>query len=188
MARRHLDFYETNAFAVHALRKRVTISGTVIEHCNGLGAISRCFEDCVVITNDIDPEKPATYHGKAQDFCLGEYTPPWQWHERQIMPWVITNPPFSDAFDIVRKSVEAGCPSCYLLRLSWVEPTRSPEEKGGRGFWLKAHPPEAMIVLPRYSFTGDGKTDSVTCARFCWNLPPGTLKGPAIQIAPEGED
>lgn len=183
MARRHLDFYETNAFAVRALRKRVAISELVLEPCNGLGAISKLFLDCVVLTNDIDPEKPAHSHLRAQDINYET-----SGHAGMAKPWVITNPPFSDAFDIVRKSVEAGCPSCYLLRLSWVEPTRSPEEKGGRGFWLKAHPPEAMIVLPRYSFTGDGKTDSVTCAWFCWNLPPGTLKGPAIQIAPEGED
>lgn len=183
MARRHLDLYETSAFAVAALRKRVAISGTVIEHCNGFGAISRCFHDCVVFTNDIDPAKEAMEHGRAQDYDLAGVSD----FALGDKPWVVTNPPFSEAFDIVKKSVEAGCPSCYLLRLSWVEPTRSEEAKGGRGTWLNKHPPEAMIVLPRYSFTGDGKTDSVTCAWFCWNLPPGSLTGPAIQVAPEGE-
>ncbi len=38
----------------------------------------------------------------------------------------------------------------------------------GRGAWLAAHPPQALIVLPRMSFTGEGKTDSVTCAWVVW--------------------
>jgi hypothetical protein len=34
--------------------------------------------------------------------------------------------------------------------------------------WLAEHPPTKLIVLPRISFTGDGKTDSVTCAWYVW--------------------
>ena len=186
MARRHLDFYETNAFAVRALRRRVNIQGQVFEPCNGLGAISSQFQDCVVSTNDIDQTKPAMFHFDAKGFDYKMFQIDGLPNDNTPI-WVVTNPPFNEAFDIVRRSVEAGCPSCYLLRLSWVEPTRSSEEKGGRGQWLSKHPPEAMIVLPRYSFTGDGKTDSVTCAWFCWNLPAGVLKGPAIQVAPADE-
>lgn len=50
-----------------------------------------------------------------------------------------------------------------LLRLSYLEPTKD------RGHWLNDHPPTQMIVLPRISFTGDGKTDSVTCAWMIWH-------------------
>lgn len=34
---------------------------------------------------------------------------------------------------------------------------------------LAAHPPTQLIVLPRHSFTGDGKTDRVTCAWMIWD-------------------
>ena len=37
-----------------------------------------------------------------------------------------------------------------------------------RGAWLNEHPPTTLIVLPRISFTGNGKTDSVTCAWMVW--------------------
>ena len=39
----------------------------------------------------------------------------------------------------------------------------------GRGAWLAAYPPTTLIVLPRISFTGDGNTDSATCAWFVWD-------------------
>jgi hypothetical protein len=49
-----------------------------------------------------------------------------------------------------------------LLRLSFLEPTFERQDL------LIDNPPDAMIVLPRYSFTGDGKSDSVTCAWMVW--------------------
>ena len=55
-----------------------------------------------------------------------------------------------------------------LLRLSYAEPCLN------RAEWLKAHPISHLIVLPRISFTGNGKTDNVTCAWFVWDkLRPG---------------
>lgn len=200
MARRHLDFYETGAAAVRALRNRIKISGTVIEPCNGLGAISKMFPDCTVITGDIDPEKPADIHCDAREFQYEQFdalVPPAisvygrgvrVWNAEHIQrPWVVTNPPFSIFVPIVKRAVLRGNPACFLLRLSAAEPTRDPKDVNYRADFLKERPPEAMIVLPRYSYTADGKTDSVTSAWFCWNLPFGALTGPAIQVAPEGE-
>jgi hypothetical protein len=58
-----------------------------------------------------------------------------------------------------------------FLRLSYLEPVRN------RGAWLAAHPPTGLIVLPRISFTGDGQTDTVTCAWMVWDkLARGTIR------------
>lgn len=189
--RRQLDFYETGEAAVKALRKRVKISGTVIEPCNGLGAISRHFGDCVVITGDIDPEKTPMHVCDAREFryeaTVGSVTEKWLQYQL-IKPWVVTNPPFSIFMPILKRPVELGLPTCFLLRLSALEPTtRDEKDINRRGEWLAGRPPEGVIVLPRYSYTGDGKTDSVTSAWMCWNLPPSTWVGPPIQCAPEGE-
>jgi hypothetical protein len=62
-----------------------------------------------------------------------------------------------------------------LLRLSFLEPTRE------RGPWLAANPPDLVIVLPRISFTGDGKTDSVTCAWMIWDKD---IKDRGIVVSP----
>lgn len=49
-----------------------------------------------------------------------------------------------------------------LLRVSFLEPCND------RAEFLAAHPPR-LFVLPRISFTGDGKTDNVTCAWYVWD-------------------
>ena len=51
----------------------------------------------------------------------------------------------------------------FLLRLSFVEPTNE------RGDWLEKNPPTGRITLPRYSFTGDGRSDSVTAEWMIWH-------------------
>lgn len=189
MARRHLDLYETNAFAVRALRRRIRISGTVIEPCNGFGAISKMFPDCKVITSDIDPEKPADFHGDARSFDYLRYYDP---SLRGEKPWVVTNPPFSIFMACLRPPVELGFPTAFLLRLSALEPTtRDRKDPNVRGEWLLEHQPDAIIVLPRYSYTGDGNTDSVTSAWFLWNIGIGGFVGDyhqQIMVAPETEE
>ena len=75
---------------------------------------------------------------------------------------VITNPPFSDAFEILVNAHKQGLDVAFLLRMSFLEPTVE------RGEWLAANPPDLVIVCPRESFTGDGQTDSVTCAWMVW--------------------
>ena len=77
--------------------------------------------------------------------------------------WVITNPPFNLAYPMLLKSllnVRVGV--AFLLRLSFVEPTNE------RGDWLEKNPPTGRITLPRYSFTGDGRSDSVTAEWMIW--------------------
>jgi hypothetical protein len=155
--RRPRDLYETHPDMVTALLRfaGVEIRGTVLEPCAGNGAIVRplASRGFTVRTSDIAPG----WHYQldaAYDTVYRLSSP---------VSWIITNPPFSSAFPIVKLALtHATVGIAFLTRLSFLEPTRD------RGRWLHEHPPDRLIVLPRYSFTGDGKTDSVTCAWCVW--------------------
>jgi len=154
MTRRKNDFYPTPATNTEILLKNVSVTGTVVEACSGKNHITEVLQKVglEVITNDIDVEFDAQYHFDAKGNEL---------YNTVKADWFITNPPFNQAFPILTKAYEHFDNIALLLRISFLEPTYE------RGSWLEAHPPTKLIVLPRTSFTGDGKTDSVTC---CWIL------------------
>lgn len=151
MTRRKWDAYMSPAWAADRLFEHVDIRGRVAEPCVGDGALVQGRN--TVWTNDIDPERQADFHLDASG--------PELWATAPTPEWVVTNPPFSLAMPILRRAFEV-CDAAMLLRLSFLEPTLD------RGPWLAEHPPAQVVVLPRYSFTGDGKTDSVTCAWMVW--------------------
>lgn len=159
--RRQNDFYPTPSWATEELLRHLpTIGGEILECCAGDGAIARVVDggSRVVFASDIDPQMNCSFCGDAtrRDFWEGV---------TEMMPvdWVVTNPPFNVAAQIIPLAYEfAETGIAMLLRLSFLEPVE------GRGAWLNEHPPTSMIVLPRISFTGDGKTDSVTCAWMIW--------------------
>lgn len=163
MTRRKNDFYPTPAWATEELLKRVLIQGRVFECCVGDGAMSSVLEKepgVSVFVNDIDIRTvTADLHGDAASY------PFWSKIDLTIgrPDWVVTNPPFSHAMEILSNAyVYAKRGVAMLLRLSFLEPTED------RGEFLNKYPPDNLIVLPRISFTGDGKTDSVTCAWMIW--------------------
>lgn len=152
--RRHLDQYFTPESATRSLLDRVKIKGNTFECCSGDGAIYNILNEGVdrtTLCNDIDSEMKAHFHRDAKDTFPNSFD------------WIVSNPPFSEAFPIVKNAVEhAQIGVAMLLRLSFLEPTYE------RGEWLSKQPPSLVLVLPRISFTGDGKTDSVTCAWMVW--------------------
>lgn len=158
--RRKNDFYPTPEFATETLLRHVPIAGTIFEPCVGDHAIARILERRgKVITNDIDPSHDSW-------FQLDAAAPKsWTDHFHSLRSdWVVTNPPFNQAAHIVPLAYEhAREGAAMLLRLSYLEPVEN------RGTWLNEHPPTILIVLPRISFTGDGKTDNVTCAWMIWD-------------------
>lgn len=156
--RRAWDAYFTPRAAVESLLSLVDISGRVMEPCAGEGAIAGPLAGygCEVITNDLNPSMPTLMHHDATDAA-------W-WTRGGGVPWVVSNPPFSLASTIVPLAVKSATVGvAMLLRLSWLEPC------GDRVDFLITHPPTGLIVLPRISFTGDGKTDNVTCAWMVWS-------------------
>lgn len=158
--RRALDFYPTPTWATRVLLDRVPqISGRVLECCSGQGDISNALADRIgihVIENDIDTRCASDFHLDATDPVA------WQRMHAEAGPfdWVVSNPPFSLAPKIVpRARAYAVRGMAMLLRLSYLEPCAD------RVDWLTKHSEYGrLIVLPRISFTGDGKTDNVTAA------------------------
>jgi len=156
--RRALDAYLTPRWATEELVRRVAIEGEVLEPCAGDGAISEVLgklPGVLVTTNDLD------WSREGSDWHF-DVTIPFDWFclcSQHNFDWIISNPPFSHAPQIVRAAYEsARVGIAMLLRLSFLEPCDN------RGAWLAAHPPTRLIVLPRISFTGDGGKDMVTCA------------------------
>lgn len=156
------DFYETPAFQTRALLARVPIAGRVLEPCAGMGAI------CNVLLNR--PGIRAVYMNEPFQ-PLGpcpmrlDATQPSSWARFPVVDWVITNPTFELASRIVPLAFEhARVGIAFLLRITWYEATKD------RAEWLDAHPPDAIISLPRYKYRKDkGKHgDSATTAWFVW--------------------
>ena len=156
MSGARLDAYYTPEWMVRILLDRLPIRGSVLEPCVGDGAIARHLQDIArVRTNDIDPAVES-------DFRLDARRP--ELWERGPWDWVITNPPFSYAEQIIPQAFEATeYGVAALLRLSWLEPTQ------GRRNFLAEHPPTQLIVMPRHKFDrASAGQDSVTTAWFVW--------------------
>lgn len=155
--RKRFDFYPTTKAASKALFVHHSFSSlSAWEPCHGAGDITQVLKEHFlrVTTSDVDHSRDVDLFADAG--CL----------DVPLETAVITNPPFNQAFRIVSHFAERGNECAFLLRLTFLEPT------GGRGAWLEKNPPAKVIVLPRFSFTGDGNTDSVTCAWLLWNVPP----------------
>ncbi len=80
---------------------------------------------------------------------------------------VITNPPFSLAFEFCKHARQYSKETYLLLRLNFLASAK-------RAAWWKKNPPSALFILSkRPSFTGNG-TDATDCAWFAWG---SELKG-----------
>jgi len=158
MDRKENDFYETPGELVLALIDRVGLEGTKFECCSGDNAIARFFPNC--LTNDIDPLMKAKIHFDVSKQETWDYL-------NKPLDWVVTNPPFNQAADIIPKAFSwANYGIAFLLRLTYLEPT------GNRGEWLQEHTEylsDIIVFNPRPKFRpGEKGTDSVTVAWFVW--------------------
>lgn len=174
MTRRPHDQYFTPASACEVLKAHWDGwkgADCLIEPCVGAGDIVACFQSKPWVTVDIDPDITASAHADMSK------TTSWPLFELVTeSSCVITNPPFSCAFQILENALYHCEKVAMLLRLSFLEPTRE------RGPWLAENPPDLVIVLPRISFTGDGKTDSVTCAWMIWDK---TIEEKGVIVSPK---
>lgn len=163
MARRKFDFYETPPHYVHALQRVIGVPrGRIIEPCVGRGAIIDLLDiNGVWMLNDLNKRRVAHRHLDA--------TKARSWRElatharNERYEWGITNPPFRRMLPIVRLMLRHCQNVAVLARLSFLEPTRD------RGlFWKRWAAAAEVILLPRHSFTGNGKSDNQTCVWLVW--------------------
>lgn len=161
--RRPFDFYPTGAAVTRALLERIDIGGRVLEPCAGAGDMARVLRDdpriTAVATSDIDPARPVDFYGNAADPGAPCYT-------GGRYDWIVTNPPYTRAAPILATAYDqARIGVAFLLRLTFLEPARD------RAAWLQAHTAQLsdqLILNPRPSFTGDGRSDSATVAWLVW--------------------
>lgn len=171
--RRQNDGYYTYQQQTRALMHHISPAlpiGTVYEPTAGTGAISNVLKnefDLTVTTNDIDVSMPTDRHFDA--------THPEAWLGARH-DWVITNPPYNVAFEVLIRAYEhANIGVAMLLRLSFAEPTLKREK------WLVDHQGLLSHLLifgsPRPNYRKgeinpeNGKRyggDSVTTAWFVW--------------------
>lgn len=158
MARRAFDEYLTPDWATRALMRDFpeVAGGRLLDPCCGDGRMSALlaprFDE--VLLNDIQ-RKPA----------LARWSMDARNHElyAEARPdWVVTNPPFLVCGGIAWTAImKARVGVALLMRCTFLEPCE------GRT-WLQRCPPDAILALPRISFTGDGATDSAPCWWFIW--------------------
>lgn len=189
MSRRALDFYETPDWMIRGLLEHVPElgcpvpksarpRGRVFDPCVGDGAITRqllAARSIELVTNDLDPARPADFHLDARD--------PRAWKEIEFVAgpidWVVTNPPFDPEalVDILLNALAHARAGVVLLaRRSFLEPTRH------RGAVLRGMEPDRALITERHSFTGNGKSDSVTTEWLCWARPPLVLSDKPIVV------
>ncbi|RLC98966.1 MAG: hypothetical protein DRI46_10335 [Chloroflexi bacterium] len=170
MARRKLDAYMTQQAMVLPLFAYVPIKGLVLEPCAGKGAIVQMLHwhpsVDLVLAADID----AKYGWRVQ----ADATDPLSIYYRMTdigpatgkMDWIVTNPPFNKAAEILEVAWDSGIPNIAMLLTTGRNPYR------GRKGLLKQLSGKLSYLMPfgspRPSFTGNGKTDSTTVAWFVW--------------------
>jgi predicted RNA methylase len=141
----------------------------IMEPCVGDGGIAKVFAAYghKVLTNDVDPELGADL---TTDF-LKEPSETYTDELGGYPHWVITNPPFTiridgelkKASDFVKRALSIASKGvAFLVRSSFLEPCND------RKRLLKECPPSDILVLPRISFTQDGKTDSANYHWLIW--------------------
>ena len=158
LERYDLDFYETDPRLTLTLLLKTNIHGDIFEPCVGDWAIADLFPRC--LTADINPLARAHLY---QDARLPESWAPLH-HQ---FDWVVTNPPFSMAAEILPQAMKAARVGvAALLRLSWLEPAKN------RKVFLKDRNTmlsDLIIFNPRPQFRTDTRsTDSVTVAWMVW--------------------
>lgn len=103
--------------------------------------------------------------------------------------WEVSNYPFNAAGEIVWASLRrARVGVAALLRCTFGESCgASAAAPRGARKWLVRRPPTGIVMMPRGSYTGDGKSDSAPHWWFIWSdvIPPRIVVVDAIDVGQE---
>jgi hypothetical protein len=162
------DAYWTPAHLTHALLDSVSISGKIWEPCAGAGWMTDVLKErgLHVVSSDIEPQRDDITQMDFLDSIANIDS-----LEFANVDWIITNPPFKIAADILEKSLSITPCVAMLVRLTFLEGTKK------RIDLFRKHPPSKIVMLPRTKFPrGDGfkqkGTDSVTNCWLVWGGDP----------------
>lgn len=176
--RRDLDFYATPPEAVTPILPVLApyLGGPILEPSIGAGDIARVLVGAGVAPRQITGIELDTARAAAA-LAAGVVGTVIQGDALVVLPslavpggrrgLVIGNPPYRQALDFARASLEVVGDRgvvALLLRLGWAASQR-------RIGFHRAHPSGIFVLPSRPSFTGDGQTDAADYAWFCWGLP-----------------
>ena len=174
------DQYPTPPWQTKVLLDHITPHGLIVEPCAGAGQMSGALKanipshiDYRLVTGDLF--EPA---GRVM---MSEFdaTDSDSWSKLRSLhgkpDWVITNPPFKHAYEILLQGYDrATFGVALILRTTFTEPTLT------RGQWLSEHPPDLRLVLPRTKYRADtDSSDSVTTEWMVW-LKANTARGTVV--------
>jgi hypothetical protein len=166
------EFYPTPPWVTHRFIERAVSlpKGSWLEPCAGNGDIIQAVNDVI--------EKPVYWHANEirsetesdlrkmanqvtiSDFIAWETPPPGSPTKFDV---IITNPPFSLALPIIKKSLELADYVVVLVRLNFIGSTK-------RTAFFKEMMPDIYVIPERPSFDGEG-ADSIEYAWLQWNQP-----------------
>ena len=182
------DDYPTPDWQSRLLLKYVMPQGTILEPCAGGGAMVRVLNSALTAPVDGEDKNNLLYsdlfmlpvelggtirlRGPHFDATAQEY---WDAFQPGEIDWVITNPPFTHAFEILKHAYRtANHGVALILRTSFCEPTIK------RGPWLAENPPDLRLVMPRTQYKPPTK-DTCTTEWMVWlksNKHRGTIVVP----------
>jgi len=162
--RHRFDRYDSPAWFLSHLAGYIGFSGILADPCVGGGNLSRffpCLSSNFHWTNDIDESADADYHLDA--------TNPNSWFiDFPPVDWVITNPPFNEAYPILANAWSAAkIGVVFFVRLTFLEPTND------RAEFLFTKPPYLVNIYPRFKFRKSSKNnrwqaDTATICAVVW--------------------
>lgn len=166
--RHELDYYPTPRWVadagIAAAAAEWQVRGrslTILEPCAGAGHLSEPLREQPwvdrVITGDLIQREGAPLLDHTWDFLAQAAL-----HGIEPVSAIFTNPPYAGASSWVRVALGLTPNVAMLLPLTWADPAAE------RADILTQTPPSHIVILPRPSFTGDGKTDPRTVAWFIW--------------------
>lgn len=125
--------------------------------CRMTSLFHREFPELSIIENDLDTASPAELHLNAAEKEFWDLVPVPQ----DPYNLVVTNPPFTEAAGILYHAISKSERVVFLTRISFLEGATYRLE-------LLQHLQKrlSIVVLPRLSFSGDGKTDNATYVLF----------------------
>ena len=147
--------------------------GHIMEPCGASGNIIRAAKPFIPRMNWHAVEKREECGEQLRkehaNLVIGDFLDK-DWWPVQKIDTIITNPPYSDAEDFIRKSVKIANHTFMLLRLNFLSSSK-------RVDLFNRFMPDVYVLPNRPSFTGEG-TDSTDYGWFHWT------KG---RIVPEGK-
>lgn len=159
--RKAQDFYPTPAPSITSLLNVMDIPPSTVFHepCRGTYAIYDRVECQSKSSCEITEGKDYLSHVALWPYNL-----------------IITNPPFSLALEFLQKSLQEADTVIYLLRLNFLGSQKR------RAFWQANRPSHVLVLANRPCFTGDGKTDSIEYAWFCWDRGGFVTLEPGVHV------